>query len=73
MLKSTRSYAMLEGKRGRKGVDIIAIAVALQRISQLTTDFPQIEELDINPMIVGEVGTEPVVADARMTLSSLNE
>jgi len=73
MLKSTKSYAMLEGKRGQKEVDITAIAVALQRISQLTTDFPQIVELDINPMIVGESGTEPVVADARMTLSSLKK
>jgi acetyltransferase len=71
MLKSTRSYEMLKGKRGHKEVDITAIAVALQRISQLTTDFPQITELDINPMIVGEIGAEPVVADARMTLSAL--
>ena len=71
MLKSTRSYAMLEGRRGRKGVDIAAIASGLQRISQLTTDFPQIVELDINPFIVGEYGTEPVVADARMTLAPL--
>ncbi len=69
MLKSTRSYEMLKGKRGQKEVDIHAIAVSLQRISQLTTDFPQIVELDINPMIVGEIGTEPIAADARMTLS----
>ncbi len=46
----------------------MAIAVGLQRISQLTTDFPQIAELDINPFIVGEIGTEPIVADARLTL-----
>ena len=71
MLTSTKSYAMLKGKRGQKGVDIGAIAIALQRISQLTTDFPQITELDINPMIVGELGSEPVVADARMSLSIL--
>ena len=71
MLKSTRSYAMLEGKRGQKRVDIGAIASGLQRISQLTTDFPQILELDINPFIVGEFGSEPIVADVRMTLSSL--
>jgi len=70
MLKSTRSYEMLKGKRGQKEVDIPAIAIALQRISQLTTDFPQIAELDINPMIVGEIGTEPIVADARMTLTA---
>ncbi len=71
MLKSTRSYAILEGRRGQKGVDLAAIATGLQRISQLATDFPQIAELDINPFIVGEPGTEPVVADARMTLQEV--
>jgi acetyltransferase len=50
-------------------VDLTAIANGLQRISQLVTDFPQIQELDINPFIVGEVGREPYVADARMTLT----
>jgi len=73
MLKSTKSYAMLQGRRGQDGVDIAAIASGLQRISQLTTDFPQILELDINPFIVGDFGSEPVVADARMTLAPLPE
>ena len=73
MLKSTRSYGILEGRRGRRGVDITAIAVGLQRISQLTTDFPQITELDINPFIVGDFGADPVVADARITLAPLDE
>ena len=69
MLRNTKSYALLEGARGRARVDIDAIANCLQRLSQLVTDFPQIKEMDINPLIVGEVGTEPVVADARITLS----
>ncbi len=69
MLKSTRSYSILKGKRGRKSVDIDAIATGLQRISQLTTDFPEIVELDINPFIVGEYGTEPLVAGARLALA----
>ena len=73
MLKSTRSYAMLQGRRGQDGVDIAAIASGLQRISQLTTDFPQILELDINPFIIGNFGSEPVVADVRMTLAPLPE
>ena len=68
MLKSTRSYEMLKGA-GAEGGGYRGHRRCLQRISQLTTDFPQITELDINPMIVGEIGTEPVVADARMTLS----
>ena len=71
MLESTRSYALLRGARGQAGVDLESIAGALQRISQLVTDFPQIEEMDINPFIVGEVGTAPIVADARMILSGV--
>jgi len=71
MLMNTRSYALLKGARGQAGVDIAAIASGLQRISQLVTDFPQIAELDINPFIVGPAGTEPFVADARMTLSGV--
>ncbi|THB71898.1 MAG: CoA-binding protein [Desulfobulbaceae bacterium] len=69
MLKSTRSYEMLEGSRGQRGVDIQAIAAGLQRISQLTTDFPQITELDINPYIVGDAGTDPIVADVHIGLA----
>jgi len=68
MLKNTRSYALLEGVRGQQPVDIQAIAVALQRISQLVTDFPEIMELDINPFIVGEIGQDAIVADARITI-----
>jgi len=69
MLMGTRSYALLKGTRGHAGVDLKAVAGTLQRVSQLATDFPQIAELDINPLIVGEMGTEPAVADARITLA----
>jgi acetate---CoA ligase (ADP-forming) len=73
MLKGTRSYALLQGARGQAPVDLEAIAGALQRISQLATDYPEITELDINPFIVGPVGMQPYVADARMTLSTAGE
>ncbi|MHB1307719.1 MAG: acetate--CoA ligase alpha subunit [Limisphaerales bacterium] len=69
MLMGTRSYALLKGARGQAPVDLNAIASALQRISQLATDYPEVLELDINPFIVGEVGTEAYAADARMTLA----
>jgi acetyltransferase len=71
MLMGTRSYTLLQGARGQAPVDLQAIAEALQRISQLATDYPEIKELDINPFIVGEVGTFAYVADARMTLAKL--
>jgi acetyl coenzyme A synthetase (ADP forming)-like protein len=69
MLAGTKSFALLEGARGRAAADLSSIAGGLQRISQLVTDFPQIVEMDINPFIVGEVGAPAVVADARMSLS----
>ena len=69
MLMGTRSYKLLEGVRGEAGVNLAAIGEALQRISQLVTDFPQIAELDINPFIVAEVGEESVAADARIQLA----
>jgi acetyltransferase len=73
MLVGTRSYALLKGARGQSGVDMASIAAGLQRISQLVTDFPEIIELDINPLIVGKLGTEAVVADARMTISGVEK
>ncbi len=69
MLMGTRSYRLLEGARGESGVNLSAIGEALQRISQLVTDFPQIAELDINPFIVGKPGEDSVAADARIQLA----
>jgi len=68
MLVTTKSYELLKGIRGQAAVDIDAIAVSLQYISQLVTDFPQIVEMDINPFIVGTIGGPSVAADARITL-----
>jgi acetyltransferase len=73
MLKGTRSYALLQGARGQAPVDLETLAGALQRISQLATDYPEILELDINPFIVGPVGIQAYVADARMTLSTVGK
>lgn len=69
MLVSTKTYQMLKGVRGHKGVDIEIIAKALQRLSQLATEFPQIQEVDINPYIVGPKGITPIAVDARISLA----
>jgi len=68
MLSETRSYALLKGMCNGERIDFSAITGALQRISQLATDFPEVKELSIDPYLVGGVGTEPVVVDARITL-----
>jgi acetyltransferase len=68
MLASTKTYQMLMGVRGEQAVDTGTIAEALQRLSQLATEFPQIKEVDINPYVVGPAGTAAIAVDARMTL-----
>jgi acetyltransferase len=68
MLINTKTYQMLKGVRGGEGVDIDAIAEGLQRLSQLVTEFPEIQELDINPYVVGPEGITPVAVDARISV-----
>jgi acetyltransferase len=71
MLVSTKTYQMLKGVRGQEGVDIDAIAEGLQRLSQLVTEFAEIQELDINPYVVGPEGTVPIAVDARISVEKV--
>jgi acetate---CoA ligase (ADP-forming) len=70
MLDEIRANALLSGVRGQKPVDKAAIVEALLRISQLVTDFPNIVELDINPLMVYEEGRGAISVDMRLVLSS---
>ena len=60
------SAALLRGSRGHDAVDLNAVVEAIQRISQLVTDFPAITELDINPLIADPHGVSAI--DLRMTV-----
>jgi len=71
MLVKTRTYQMLKGVRGEEGVDIDALAEGLQRLSQLATEFSQIQELDINPYMIGPEGTTPIAVDARISVEEV--
>ena len=68
MLAGTRTYQILRGVRGQEGADIDAIAECLQRLSQLVTEFPQIQDMEINPLVVGPEGSSPIAVDARISL-----
>jgi acetyltransferase len=69
MIKDIRSYRLLQGFRGEPPSDIDGITDCLLRLSQLVTDHPEINELDINPLIVYAKGEGAVVADARIILA----
>jgi acetyltransferase len=69
MVESVKTYKLLKGVRGEKSVDIDAIVLNMQRLSQLVMDFPEIEEIDINPLKVGMLGDGAVVVDARIIIA----
>ena len=68
MVHEIRSYPLLTGVRGEKPADVDAIVESLLRLSQLVTDFPEIMELDINPLKVFAKGEGAIALDARLTL-----
>jgi len=69
MLGEIRANALLEGVRGQPGVDKQAIVDAVLRIGQLVQDFPQILEIDINPLIVYPNDQGAIAIDMRLVLS----
>jgi acetyltransferase len=68
MINEIRSYHLLRGVRGEKPSDMDAIVDAILRISQLVADFPEIVEMDINPLMVHEAGRGAVAVDMRFVL-----
>ena len=71
MLVGTRIFKLLKGVRGEKSVDMKLVAECIQRISQLSMDFPMIEEMDINPLKVSAELARAVAVDARVRISEL--
>lgn len=69
MIWSLKTADLFKGARGGQALDTEAISQVLGRISQLVTDFPQVEELDINPLLVLPKGQGVLCLDARIILS----
>ncbi len=69
MLMGTKTFKLLKGVRGQKSVDMELVAECIQRISQLSMDFPMIQELDINPLKVSSELARAVAVDARVRVS----
>ena len=69
MVASIRGYPLLAGARGGTTADVEFLAEALLRLGQLAVDWPQIEQVDINPLIVGARRDGSFVVDARVRLT----
>ncbi len=68
MIGSIRAAKILRGFRGEPPSDTQAAAECLLRLSQLVTDFPEIREIDVNPLMVYEKGRGVTAVDARIIL-----
>ena len=67
MIDGIRAAELLDGVRGGAPVDHQALASMVERVSQLVTDFPELTEVDLNPVLARE--DDAVAVDARLVVS----
>lgn len=67
MVAETKAYSLMKGFRGEKSVDIDAVCEVISRLAMLATDFPEIMDIDINPIFAYERGVSAL--DVKITLS----
>jgi acetyltransferase len=69
LMQETKVYALLNGYRNRPPADMERLEEMIIRLSQFLIDFPEIAELDMNPVLIKD--GKPVVVDARIRVSPL--
>lgn len=69
MITSVKAYKLLQGARGAIPAQIDKVEETLMRLSQLVEDYPSIEELDINPLMISDKNGEPIAVDGRIKVS----
>ncbi len=68
MIDEIKTSKLLKGFRGEKPSDINSIVDVLLKVSQLVMDFPEIAEMDINPLFVKEEGKGSIAGDVRIRI-----
>ncbi len=69
MIRGIRGYRLLQGARGSVKADEGFLVDALLRLGQLACDHPDVEQVDLNPLIVGADRSSSFVVDARVRLA----
>jgi len=67
MIQETRSYQLLLGFRGKPPLDIEALVNSLLSLGQMVVNHPEIQELDLNPLLVMPKGV--LALDARLSIA----
>ncbi len=66
MVNGLKSSSIFAGTRGQQAIDQESLISAIARLAQLSSDFPEIKELDINPLLLSASGAK--VLDARIVI-----
>ncbi|MDI6632535.1 MAG: acetate--CoA ligase family protein [Thermoanaerobacteraceae bacterium] len=66
MIRETKAFTLIRGYRGEKPLDLPALANIIGRVGRLVTDFPEIVELDINPIFLYQEGAAAL--DVKITI-----
>lgn len=69
MIGEIRAHSLLDGVRGKPPLDKAALIDALLRVNQMVQDFPEINEMDINPLMVYPQGQGAIALDMRLILA----
>jgi len=69
MIRQIRGYRLLEGVRGEPPIHFEALAVILERFSQMVEDLPQMAEVEVNPLMVFPEAHDFCAVDARVRLT----
>ncbi|MBN1880287.1 GNAT family N-acetyltransferase [bacterium] len=67
MLESLKAWPLLRGFRGKPPVNLDRLLEIIMRLSYLVADFPEVKELDINPLLA--TADDVIAMDARLILS----
>ena len=68
LIRSVKAFKLLEGARGTKPADIAKVEEIVLRLSQLVTDYPEVIELDINPLMISDKTGEAIAVDGRIKI-----
>ena len=68
MARELKGFALLNGARGRPAGDLAALADIIERLAALALAIPEIEEIDINPLMLLARGAGARAADALVVL-----
>jgi acetate---CoA ligase (ADP-forming) len=69
MVRSLKTFPVLEGYRGGPRRDVSALEEVILRLGALVEDHPEVAELDLNPVFVLREGAGALVADARVRVA----